>query len=74
MHSLQKLTEKPFVRTIWADGITRETSSRAVFEIDTTKAKYANQTWDKMTHYERKKFENMLVLENPRIRLQFKYI
>lgn len=74
MRSLQALTEKPFVKALWADGTTRETSTMAVLEVDTKRASYLGTTWDQMTSYQKRKFENMLVLENPKIRLQFRYV
>jgi len=44
-----------------------------VFEIDTTKSHFFGIPWKTLGSYGKKKFENLIVLHNPRERLKFIY-
>ena len=70
MRSLLALTEKPFVHKIWVG----DKKEKSVFEIDTKKADYMGTPYKLLSSYQKRKFENMLVLENPKIKLQFRYL
>lgn len=47
---------------------------RVEMEIDTRKVIFRGYKWKEMTAYKRRRFENMLVLENPKTRLCFTYL
>lgn len=45
-----------------------------VLEIDTNKISYRGEPWKSLTDTHKRKFENMLVLEQPKVRLKFIYV
>lgn len=62
------LSREPFVNKIYVDD------SHAVFEIDTKKAGYKGRKFKDMNRQEKRRFENVLFLDNPKIQKQFRYL
>lgn len=45
-----------------------------VFEIDSKKATYQGERWTRLSSYERRKFENLVVLANPTERIKLLFV
>ncbi len=65
---MKKLIEQDFIkRHRLSDGCVE-------VEVQTKDVSYLGRKWHEMNSFKRRKFENMLVLENPKTRLRFTYV